>query len=481
LIRYIHDIDSLVFSKTTISKEVSGMDKYDVVIVGSGTGGQTAAFDLNEKGLKVAVVEKSDRPGGTCALAGCQPKKWFYEAAEAIAKSRHLVGRGIAAAPEGNWSQVLRQKRQFTSRIPGGTIENLQNAGIDFVAGTATFLDNKTLSVNGKKIQAKFFVLATGAKPMQLPIEGIEHVITSDDFLELNELPPSMIFIGGGFISFEFAHFAARLGASRQQSVILEVSDRPLGAFDAEMVELLVAASRDEGIEVICSVDIEAIEKHANEFSVRTVQGDSFKADLVVHGAGRVPDLDTLGLDAAGIEYSKHGILVDHSLRTSNRRIFAVGDCAATIQLARVADQEAHVAAANILAELDNGSRAIMDYRAVPAILFAYPQLAMVGQTEAALTQDQQSYQKSFAKNLGWPTYKRVGLKHAAYKVLVDAKNQILGAHILSDHASGLINTIKQAMLNGTTVNELYQQTLVSPYPTRESDLSYMLKPLLAK
>ena len=457
------------------------MDKYDVVIVGSGTGGQTAAFDLNEKGLKVAVVEKSDRPGGTCALAGCQPKKWFYEAAEAIAKSRHLVGRGIAAAPEGNWSQVLRQKRQFTSRIPGGTIENLQNAGIDFVAGTATFLDNKTLSVNGKKIQAKFFVLATGAKPMQLPIEGIEHVITSDDFLELNELPPSMIFIGGGFISFEFAHFAARLGASRQQSVILEVSDRPLGAFDAEMVELLVAASRDEGIEVICSVDIEAIEKHANEFSVRTVQGDSFKADLVVHGSGRVPDLDTLGLDAAGIEYSKHGILVDHSLRTSNRRIFAVGDCAATKQLARVADQEAHVAAANILAELDNGSRAIMDYRAVPAILFAYPQLAMVGQTEAALTQDQQSYQKSFAKNLGWPTYKRVGLKHAAYKVLVDAKNQILGAHILSDHASGLINTIKQAMLNGTTVNELYQQTLVSPYPTRESDLSYMLKPLLAK
>ena len=135
----------------------------------------------------MAVVEKSDRPGGTCALAGCQPKKWFYEAAEAIAKSRHLVGKGIVAAPEGNWAQVLEQKRQFTSRIPEGTIKNLQKAGIDFVAGTATFLDDKTLSVNGKRIQAKFFVLATGAKPMQLPIEGIEHVITSDDFLELND------------------------------------------------------------------------------------------------------------------------------------------------------------------------------------------------------------------------------------------------------------------------------------------------------
>ncbi|MBW2428185.1 MAG: NAD(P)/FAD-dependent oxidoreductase [Deltaproteobacteria bacterium] len=457
------------------------MDAYDVVIVGSGTSGQTAAFDLNEKGVKVAVVEESDRPGGTCALAGCQPKKWFYEAAEAIAKARHLEGKGIVAAPEGNWAQVLEQKRRFTSRIPEGTIKNLHEAGIDFVAGTASFLDDETLSVNGKRIQAKFFVLATGAKPMQLHIAGIEHVLTSDDFLELNMLPTSILFIGGGFISFEFAHFAARMGSTNQRSVILEVSDRPLGAFDAEMVELLVEATQTEGIDIRSSIEIEAIEKHAKGFSVRTAPGDRFETDLVVHGAGRAPDLDTLELDAAGVEYSNRGITVDQTLRTSNRRIFAVGDCAATIQLARVADKEAHVAAENILAELNRGRKAAMDYRAVPAILFTYPQFAMVGQTEAALKQDGQTYQKSFAKNLNWPTYQRVGLKDAAYKILTDANNQILGAHILSDHAAGLINTIKQAMLNETTVDELYQQTIVSPYPTRESDLSYMLKPLLTK
>ena len=120
------------------------MDAYDVVIVGSGTSGQTAAFKLKENGLKAAVVEKSDRPGGTCALAGCQPKKWFYEAAEAIAKARHLEGKGIVAAPEGNWSQVLEQKQQFTSSIPEGTIQNFQKAGIDLVAGVAQFLDDKT-------------------------------------------------------------------------------------------------------------------------------------------------------------------------------------------------------------------------------------------------------------------------------------------------------------------------------------------------
>jgi len=199
----------------------------------------------------------------------------------------------------------------------------------------------------------------------------------------------------------------------------------------------------------------------------------------VVHGAGRVPDLAALGLNAAGVEYSKRGIGVDQTLRTTNRRIFAVGDCAATIQLARVADYEAHVAADNILAELDLGRKATMDYRAVPAVLFTYPQLAMVGKTEEDIKQDNPAYRKSFAKNLSWPTYQRVGLKNAAYKILIDGKNQILGAHILSDHAAGLINTIKQAMLHQTTVDELYRQTIVSPYPTRISDLSYMLKPLL--
>ena len=366
------------------------MKTYDIVIVGSGTAGQTAAYYLNEKGLKVAVVEQSNRPGGTCALAGCQAKKWLYEAAETIARTRHLEGKGITAAAEGNWKQVIAQKRQFTAPIPEGTIRGLEKSGIEFLPGTASFLSDDTLSVNGEKIEGQYVILATGARPMPLPIDGISHVVTSEEFLELDALPQDIIFIGGGFISFEFAHFAARLGTVHQRSLILEVGKRPLGPFDPEMADLLVDASVAEGVDVQCNVQIEKIEKHENRFFIQTAQGDGFKTDLVVHGAGRIPDLENLRLEKTGVQFSARGISVDGFMRTTSPRIFAVGDCAATIQLARVADQEALVAAETILADMvhmDQGQKVRMDYHAVPAILFTYPQLAMIGQTEADLKQ----------------------------------------------------------------------------------------------
>jgi glutathione reductase (NADPH) len=460
------------------------MDAFDVVIVGSGTAGQTAALFLKEKGLSVAVVEKSDRPGGVCALAGCQAKKWFYEAAETIARSRHLLGKGISAAAEGDWSRIMAQKRQFTDKVPEGTLKSLEKSGIAFIPGTAAFQERDTLAVNGRALAARHIILATGARPMPLPIDGARHMITSSQFLELEMLPKSIAFIGGGFISFEFAHFAARIGAAGQKAAIFEVNDRPLGPFDAEMVNLLRKASDDEGIEVYCNVQIAAIEKvekQGTRFLIRTAGGDEFKTDLVVHGAGRSPDLDSLALDVAGIRFSKKGIHVDSAMRTSNPRVFAVGDCAATVQLARVADAEATVAAENILKDTGRGDgrKSAMDYNAVPAVLFTYPQLAMIGKTEDALKAEGRTFRKSFAKNLNWPTYRRVGLEHAAYKILTDENNKISGAHILSDQASGLINTIKQAMINGLTADEVYRQALISPYPTRESDLRYMLKPLL--
>jgi glutathione reductase (NADPH) len=455
------------------------MKELDVLIIGAGTAGQTAAFDLVAEGYRVAVVEKSAKPGGVCALYGCQAKKWFYEVTELVARSRHLQGLGITAPPSVSWSAILEAKNSFTSEVPQNTVASLKGNGVEYLEGEAVFAAPDTVMVNGTAYKPRFTIIAAGATPMPLPIEGREILATSNDFLDLERLPKRITFIGGGFISFEFAHFAARLGVEPREVNILEVMDRPLGPFDADMVEELVKATRAEGIQVHTGISIQSIARAASGFVVHLASGQTIETDLVVHGAGRVADIDGLNLQAAGITFNRRGIEVDSHMTTSNPQVFAVGDSAATLQLARVADQEAHVAAASIVGRDNEEPSPSIDYSAAPAMLFTYPMLGLVGKTEDELIKEGTKYWKSFAKEVSWPTYRRVGMKHAAYKILVDGDGKILGAHVLSDNATGLINTFKQAMIDGTTVAELHKANIMSPYPSRESDIIYMLSPLL--
>jgi glutathione reductase (NADPH) len=457
------------------------MTEYEAVVIGSGTAGQTAAHTLQAQGLRVAVVEKSETPGGTCALAGCQAKKWFYEGMEIVAKSRHLQNKGVLTIPETAWSDFQQEKTRFTQTVPDSTLDGFKKAGIDVIRGAAQFLDEKTLRIDGRSIAARYFIIASGSRPMPLPIEGIEHAITSDQFLDLPSLPDCFVFIGGGFISFEFAHFVARLGDSpTRQTVILEAAPRTLGPFDSEMVSLLVAASEAEGIAVHTDIRITAIEPATGGLRVITGSGEQFTANIVVNSAGRIAAIDDLGLEQAGIEHTSRGIQVNARMQTTLPHIYAVGDCAATLQLARVADNEAMVAVDAILeATGRSATRSEMDYSAVPSVLFTYPQYGMVGYTEDALKKKGIPYTKSFGKELAWPTYRRVGMSHAAYKILVGNNHQVLGAHLLSDNAAGIISTIRLAMLNRIPVETLYYQSVMSPYPSRESDLLYMLKPFV--
>jgi len=455
------------------------MEKYDAVIIGSGTAGQTAAHDLKAAGLTVALAEKSESPGGTCALYGCQPKKWFYEAAEVIAKSRHLRGKGITTAAAGDWQGVWAEKNRFTENIPENTVNGLYEAGIDFLEGAGAFKDEHTLEVDGNSVRADFFVVATGATPMKIPVSGAAHLTTSTEFLERKRLPERIVFVGGGFISFEFAHFAARIGPEDRRITILEVGDRPLAPFDADMTALLLEASAQEGIRVLSNVRIRSIDREDGGFRVRTESGQTVEADMVVHGAGRVPAVEDLRLEQIGVEATPKGIRVNDRMQTTVPHIFAAGDCAATPALARVADYEGHTAADNIVALRKGTPLSRIDYSAVPFVLFSYPQYAMVGQTEKALQEAGIAYRKSTAAGLRWPTYRRIGMAHAGYKILAGENGKILGAHIVSDYAAGLINTFKQAVIDGTAVEKLYRDNIMTPYPTRESDIIYMLRPLL--
>ena len=455
------------------------MSDYEVVVIGTGTAGQSAAYELKSNGMTVAVVEKSQTPGGTCALAGCQAKKWFYEAAEIAAKANHLRTKGIVAVPQISWADLLKEKNKFTDAVPSDTLSGFKSAGIDVITGSARFVDGHHLNVDGRTISARFFVIATGARPLALPIDGIEHSITSDQFLELPSLPRRFVFIGGGFIAFEFAHFVARLGTGdSRRTIILEAAPRPLGTFDAEMVSILVAASKAEGIDIYTDVTITAVERQGNAFKVITDHGVTYDADVVVNGAGRQADIAELDLQRADIDFSRRGITVNPQMQTTQPHIYAVGDCAATIQLARVADEEARVAAASIVGDQNGGKWPAMDYSAVPSLLFTYPQYGMVGATEEALKDEGIPYRKSFGEHLAWPTYRRIGMVSAAYKILAGEDGKLLGAHILSDNAAGIINAVRLAMLNQIAAETLYRQSMMSPYPSHESDMLYMLKPL---
>jgi len=455
------------------------MKTYEVVVIGTGTAGQTAAIEISSHGLKVAVIEQSIEPGGVCAMHGCQPKKFFYEAAETVARCRHLLGKGITGEPDVSWGDILKEKNKFTSPIPEHTVNGLKGSGIDFFEGTAVFTGAQTLAAGDEDIKGRYIIIATGAEPADLPVKGSDLMITSNDYLSLNRLPGRIAFVGGGFISFEFAHFAARLGSRPGDIHIIESQNNVLRSFDSDMVRELIAASKDEGITIHTGVKLIEIIKKADYFQVIGESDPDIEVDLVVNGAGRRPNIQSLNLEAAGIAYSGAGITVDRTMRTSNHNVFAVGDCASTVQLARVADMEAKTAANAILNELDGRNCNPMDYDVIPTVLFTYPQLGMVGKTEEQLQKEDVKYWKSSDTNLAWPTYRRIGLRHAAYKILVDAHEHILGAHFLSDNTTGLVNTFAQAMRGGVTVSKLLESSILSPYPSRESDILYMLSPLV--
>ncbi len=455
------------------------MKKFDVIVIGTGTAGQTAAFDLAAEGYNVAIIESSSTPGGVCALRGCQAKKWFYEVSELVARCNHLQNIGITTLPQVDWQQILIEKNKFTSDVPQNTINNLRGNGVTFIEGQATFIDKLTISVNNTSLQASFFIVTTGAEPMALPFEGNENMITSDDFLELKALPERVAFIGGGFISFEFAHFAARLGCRKGEVYILEANDKVLSPFDQDMVRQLVEASEAEGISIQTKVSITSIKKSTTGYTVVLESGADLEVDLVVNGAGRTPNIDSLNLQGAGVDFSKRGIAVDQHMKTSADTVFAVGDCAESLQLARVADMEAHVAARTIIATKNGEKSAGIDYSTTPAVLFTYPQLGSLGKTEEQLKEENIKYWKSYDTQLSWPTYRRVGLKYAAYKIMVDKDDLILGAHFISDNTTGLLNTFKQAMRDKIPVTRLHENNIMAPYPSRESDIVYMLSPFV--
>src|SRR3989442_5478119 len=273
-------------------------EPFDLIVIGTGTGGSAPAFRCRSAGWRVAVVDELPF-GGTCALRGCDPKKVLVGAADLADWHRRMQGRGITGDARISWPDLMRFKRTFTDPVPADREKAFQNAGIATYHGPARFVSPERLSVDGQVVEARHFVIAAGAKPRRLGVPGEEYLVTSTAFLDLDQLPPRMAFVGAGYISFEFAHVARRAGA---QATIVG-RGTPLQHFEQDLVARLVHHTRSLGIELRLDTEVTGLEQRGGGYRLRLdAQGrsETIDADLVIHGGGRVPNTAGLGLQAAG-------------------------------------------------------------------------------------------------------------------------------------------------------------------------------------
>jgi glutathione reductase (NADPH) len=362
----------------------------------------------------------------------------------------------------------MRFKRTFTQPVPAAREKSFAELGLTAFHGRAQFQGPRTVRVNGDMVQARYFAIATGAAPAQLQISGEELLTTSDVFLDLDRLPERIVFVGGGYIAFEFAHIAARAGAA---VTILHRGKRPLELFDPDLVARLVERTCALGIDVHLECPVEGVAQEGSELRVQTPKGE-FRADMAVHAAGRLPDLEDLNLSAAGVEFERRGVKVNEFLQSaSNPAVYAAGDCAASgPPLTPVAGYEGGLVARNLL----EGNRHRPDYTGVASVVYSIPPLATVGLQEEAARRQGLRFRVHAGDSSGWYTSRRVADPVSGFKVLVEeGTDRILGAHILGQQADEVINLFALAIRGGLKASVL-RETLFS-YPTHSSDVVYML------
>lgn len=445
---------------------------YDVIAIGTGTAAAVAASRCREAGWHVAVIDHLPF-GGTCALRGCDPKKVLVGVAEAVDDAKRLQGKGVAIdRPAISWAELITYKRTFTEPVPEMMQRSFKEQGIDAYHGRARFTGRHSISVREDVLEARYILIASGTVPAHLGIEGEEHLITSTEFLELESSPKRVVLIGGGYIAAEFSHIAVRAGA---QVTVLQRGPRLLPAFDATLVGWLTEKSREIGIDVQLNTQVQGVRKSSGGLSVRAFRDDALitiEADLVVHAAGRVPDLEPLDLGRGGVETENGRLKLNDYLQSiSNPAVYAAGDAASQgPPLTPVAAHDAKVVAANMI----HGNNERPNYLGVPSAAFTIPPIATVGLSEQQARARKLKFHVNVAKASDWYTARRVAEPTYAYKVLIEeVTGHILGASLVGPHADEVINVFGFAIRNGLGAAAL--KDAIFAYPTGASDIGYML------
>ena len=441
--------------------------EYDLIVIGAGGAGSTAATIAADMGKHVALIER-DKLGGTCLNYGCDPTKTLLHTAHLLYHAQHASSLGLriphAAA---DWAAVQAHVRQVQKTIRGGTIEQaragIASQGIDLFMGEAMFTSPHEIRVNGELLRGKRFIIATGTVAFIPDIEGLSETgyITNVEAVSLPDLPKRLVVIGGGPIGLEFAQMFSRFGV---QVVVLEREKQPLPREDPELAMALCSQLVNEGIRLEFGAEMRCgeIDKRGKHIHVHSQDGkhEDLVADQLLVAVGRRPALDALNLEAAGVQYTKAGIPTNETLRTNVPHIWAAGDITSKYQFTHVASDQGKLIAHNVFAR----KLGAFNESVIPWVTYTDPELASVGSSESYLKEEKIAYRVGRAYFNKLDRAIANDQTFGSVKLLVGADGKILGGHILGANAGDLIAPIVYAMRFGLTVKMIAKAML--PYPT---------------
>lgn len=444
-----------------------GMETYDMVIIGGGVGGLVTAAGASQMGASVALIERESL-GGDCLHHGCVPTKRLVHSAKVASLMRRAEEFGLEGGPlTVNFQKVMEQMRKVQDRISvNDDPERFRKMGVKVIFGNGRFIDNHTFEVNGEKIRGRKFLIATGSRPVILPIPGLKEAgaLTNVTALKLEKLPESIVILGAGPIGMEFAQVFHRLGS---KVTVIEKMGQILPREDEEISNKLEEILSKEGMDIVTCTEVNGVKVEGNKKIIAATcpTGDkTFVADEVMIAIGRAPNVEGLNLEAAGVEYdNRKGIKIDDTLRTTAKHIYSCGDVAGPYAFTHMAEYQAGLVISNALFPLVNRKA---DYRVVPWVTYTDPELGRAGLTEAEAKakygESAVSVYRFYFEDVDRAVIEGEG--HGTIKLVCDKKRQLLGVHLLGPHAGELLHEYVLAMKTKLPITTISQTIHV--YPT---------------
>lgn len=429
------------------------MSSFDVVIIGSGPGGYVSAIRCAQLGFKTAIIEKYSTLGGTCLNVGCIPSKALLSSSHHYAEIKHFADHGIELSGDVkvNLEKMIARKQSVVDQTSGGINFLMDKNKVTVFNGLGSFVDATHVAIakadgTSETIEAKNIIIATGSKPSSLPFIKIdkERIITSTEALALKEVPKHLVIIGGGVIGIELGQVYLRLGA---EVSVVEYMDRIIPGMDGALSKELTKVLKKQGMKFYTSHKVQSVERKGDAVIVQAenAKGETItlEGDYSLVSVGRRPYTDGLNADKAGVKISDRGqVEVNDHLQTSASNIYAIGDVVRGAMLAHKAEEEG-----TMVAEILAGQKPHIDYNLIPGVVYTWPEVAAVGQTEEQLKASGTAYK------VGSFPFKALGRARASgdldgfVKILADAKtDEVLGVHMIGARTADLIAEAVTAM-----------------------------------